>query len=362
MGTLNNMIFLDLKSKEELSIYPLGKNGKASSGEAQTVPLGEDYSFTAGAEFKKTEESCLSLPLSLLNFRVIEMPFSDRKRVRELLPFEIDGLILGGSGSAVFDAHILGESGGKSRVLVVYLMKDVLRAILEGLKSSGFDPRIITSLELADAVSNATGEQEIMDRILSAEPLSEEARITRAAEEIKRPVVNLRTGEFSYTADLEQSKKSLKITAILAVLLLTVFLADMTMMILAYRKENSALKNDLRRTYLSLFPGEKKITNEVYQLRAHYKELQGKEESFSGVEPLQTLLTLSGITGADVVFTEVTVDKELVILKGESPSLTEVQKLKGELDSSFTGVKISDTKPSAEDKTVFTLTAKRKGS
>jgi type II secretory pathway component PulL len=357
---MNDMVFLDLKNEEELAVYPIGRNGQTSSGEAKTVQLGGGYSVSGGNAFKKDEETFLSLPLSLLNFRIIEMPFSDRKRVRELLPFEIDGLILGGSGSVVFDAYILGESGGKSRVLVIYLMKEKLRAVLEGLKSAGLDPRVVTSLELADAVSTATGEKEIMDRILSPEPLPEETRIKRAAEEIKHPVVNFRTGEFFYTADVEKSKKSLRITAVLAVLLLAVLLSDMTMMVVTLRKENRSMKNDIRRTYLSIFPEEKKITNEVYQLKAHYKALQDKEESFSGISPLRTLLDLSRIKGADVVFTEVTVDKELVILKGESPSLTEVQKVKGKLEGAFTDVTISDTKPSAEDKTLFTLTAKRK--
>jgi len=37
---MNDMVFLDLKNEEELAVYPIGRNGKTSSGEAKTVQLG----------------------------------------------------------------------------------------------------------------------------------------------------------------------------------------------------------------------------------------------------------------------------------------------------------------------------------
>ena len=62
----------------------------------------------------------MSLPLSSLNFRVIDLPFSDKDRIREILPFELDGMILGGAEKVVFDDIIVGTSDNKYQVLAVY--------------------------------------------------------------------------------------------------------------------------------------------------------------------------------------------------------------------------------------------------
>ncbi len=194
--------------------------------------------------------------------------------------------------------------------------------------------------------------------LLSPEPLGEKDRISAAASEIKNPTVNLRRGEFAYTADTERTKKSLMLTAALVVLMLLIFLADNVMVIVSTKRENNSIKESIRKTYQGLFPSEKKISNELYQLKAHMKELKDKESSFVGVPALDTLLDLSNAGRPGVSFIEVTVDRDLTILKGEAPSMSDVQKTKTDLEKVFTEVNISDTKPSVQGKTLFTLAVK----
>src|SRR5208282_1575967 len=103
-------IFLDLK-EGDLAIYTVGKNG--GSGiirERISMPPGAGYTFNTEGSFRDNDESYLSLPLSLLNFRVLELPFSDMKQIMEVLPFELEAMILGGSSGVAFDAYPLGES------------------------------------------------------------------------------------------------------------------------------------------------------------------------------------------------------------------------------------------------------------
>jgi type II secretory pathway component PulL len=357
---VSNAVFIDLRDRE-LSCYAFEKNGRGGPlKEICSSPVGEGYSFSFERSFEKAEESYLSLPLSLLDFRVLELPFTDIRKIRELVPFEIDNLVLGGSGSVVFDAHVISRADGKSQVLVTYVPKEVLRTILGRLKASGIDPKAVISLELASIVATSATAEEIATRLLSPEPPADTGRTEGAYKEIANPTVNLRRGEFVYTVDEERTRKSLRTTAILVLLLLSVFTADSIMGIIAATRENSSLRTTMRKTYQGLFPTEKKISNELYQLKAHIKELQDKEESFIGISPLGVLLDLSGVSRPGIVFSEVSIDGDNVVLKGEGPSMSDVQKTKTELEKVFSQVNISDTKPSTQDKTLFTITAKGK--
>ena len=339
--------FFDL-SGEELTIYTIERNAHASvSGVAVDMPASEGY-----------EESYLSLPLGLLNFRVLELPFQDEKKVRELLPFEIDGLILGGAETVIFDVFPLEKAGDKYRALVVYVPKEVLKTHLNSLRLSGFDPRAVTSIELADALRSSVSEHDVMTRILSPRRLTQEERVKICIGEMEKPVINLRRGEFAYTADRDKTRKSLRLTALLAAALLLVFLSDMVFNAVTLTRSNSMISGDMRKTYLGMFPAEKNIGSVTYQLKAHIKELKEKESSLVGVSPLQFLLDLSRISKAGGSVNEITLGKELVVLKGECPSISDVQKIKGGLDSFLASVTISETRTSAQNHTLFTITAK----
>jgi type II secretory pathway component PulL len=349
--------FFDLR-EEELSIFILEKKNHAVLSR-HAVPLseGSNFSFVLDEKVAGIDESYLSLPLGLLNFRIVELPFSDMRKVMELLPFELDGLILGGTGDVVFDVCLLGNENGRSKVLVAYIRKEVLKTILNNLKSYGFDPRAVLSLELGHAVAAASKEG-FASNLLAPVPIENNERVGIAVRELQKPTADFRKGEFANTADTEKARKSLRITAALAALLLLLFLADTTMNIVSARRENQDLRDEIRKTYQALFPAEKKITSETYQLKAHLKELKDRESSFVGVSPLETLRSLTLMSRPGVSLSEVSVEKDIIILKGECPSLSEAQRIKAELEDVLTGVSISDTRPSPGNKTFFTITAK----
>ncbi len=352
---MSRATFIDLTANE-LSVYA-GKNGKTGMERILTTPVGEKFSFSADT-IPTDAEQVLSLPLALLDVRIIELPFSDIAKIRELLPFELDGLVLGGSGDIVFDARLLGESQGKSRVLVAYVRKGILRDILGKLKTSGIDPRVITSVELVHLVDSAAGEKGLADSLITPLSLSEEERRAAAAREIKNPAFNFRRGEFAYTADTEKAKKSLKATAVLAALLLAILIADAGMMIVFTKRDIRSLKDEMRKSYQTLFPEDRKVTNELYQLKAHIKEMKDKQTSFIGSSPLQLLLDLSRTSRPGVALSEITVERELIVLKGEAPSVADAQRLKTDLDAVLPGANLSETKPSGQGKTLFTIIAR----
>jgi len=355
---VRDIAFFDLKS-EDLSVYIMSRKG-GSYRLQDTLLASEDGkgSFDLPRKLEDVKDSYLSLPLSLLNFRILELPFSDRERIREVLPFELDSLILGGSEGIVFDASILRESNGKSNVLVSYITKEELKKLLERLTPLKVDPRIVTSVELAFAIGMPSSEERITSLLLEPEPLGEEDRKAIAIKEMESPTINLRRGELSFTADAEKAKKQLKVSAILGILLSLVFLSDVAVRIVTTKREISSVREEIRKTYSSVFPQDKKIVNELYQMKAHQKELKEKENAYIGVDPLRFFLDLVPTNRPGVFFSEVTVDRERILLKGECPSLSDLQQVKTDLEKFLAAVDISDAKPTASNRILFTVIAK----
>ncbi len=356
---MKRIAFFDLK--DQPVIYVMEKNG-GDFVLRETVPVIAKDTGAYGVEgaLGHVDETYLSLPLAYLNFRILELPFSDMGKIREVLPFELDGLILGGSEKIVFDACILEEGKESHKVLAVYVRKDLLKAVLDGLKAMGIDAKVVTSVEMALALGSFSSGDGITKLALDQgrQQGSKEERVRAAAKEVQTPAINLRRGDFAYTGDDRKKKKALRVTQVLALLLCAVFLSDASLKIVSAKRESSVIKEEIGRSYANVFPNEGKAADELYQLRAHLKELKDKQGAFSGMAPLQTLLGLSSAGGQGIVFTEVIIDKDRIIIKGECPSLADAQRLKGNLDRFLTGVGITDTRISAQNRMAFTITAK----
>jgi len=352
---MSRSIFIDL-GEEELRTYIFDiRKGKYEMEETKSFTVSNRFDFSIDKATEDVENAYLSLPLSRLNFRVIDLPFSDKNRIREVLPFELDGIILDGTDKVLFDCIALGNSGDKYQVLAVYIEKDVIREILTRLKSFNLDPAFVTSIELRNILKDFT-----LTRLLSPEAIEDKDRISLSMEEVKSPTINLRREGFSYTRDTEKTKKSLKVTAALLICLALVLSANFLAGMISTKYQIGSLRNEMRKDYQALFPQEKNIMNELLQLKSHMKELKGKEDLFIGVDPLDILLKLSRLEKQNVIFNEISADKGNISLKGEAPSLGNVQQLKDRLDNLFGEVAISDSKSSAQGKMLFTITARER--
>jgi type II secretory pathway component PulL len=352
---MGKVMFLDVAEKELFTYLFETRQGRYELRDSRKSPLPEKYDFPPEALAEDCEDVYLSLPVSMLNFRVIELPFSDRDRIRGVLPFELDGMTLGGSDKIVCDDIIIGSSDGKSQVLVVYIEKNIIRDILAKLKSNNRDPVFITCLELRNILQDFSP-----DKLLSSPPLDERVRIKLAGEEIKGPSIDLRKEEFAFTRDIEKTKKSLRVSAALIVSIALVISAGLLMKITTTKSEIGAVKNEMRKRYQAMFPQEKNIMNELYQLKSHMKEMRSREDVLVGVKPLDTLLKLSQLDRQSVVFHEITTDRDRLTVKGDAPSLSDVQQIKDKMGTLFDEVNIADSKSSAEGKMSFTITAKEK--
>jgi hypothetical protein len=141
-------LFLDVADKELLVYSFEPRQGRYELRNSGKYPFSENWSFPPEALAEDSEKVYLSLPVNMLNFRVLELPFSGGERIRGVLPFELDGMTLGGADKVVYDHIIINSSDGKSQVLAVYIEKNIIRDILAKLKANNRDPVFITCLEL----------------------------------------------------------------------------------------------------------------------------------------------------------------------------------------------------------------------
>ncbi len=346
--------FIDITSEPCIYIIEKGA-GKFENKETMPFDLSTDYHVSMPETPLDIDEFYLSLPLSLLNFRLVEMPFSEKEKILSVLPLELDSIILGGASSVIFDGIVLGNADGKSNVLAVYAEKTALNKIIEGLRPLNIDPRVVTSLELAGAVKEFSPE-----RLLNPVEMNREARIIAAMGEINNSTINLRRGELSYTKDEERLKKSLKWTAILGAAAILLFLLSAVLRIASAKKEIAAIGDDMGKIYSEIFPAEKKTSASLYMFRSRVKELKDKEGLLIGISPLEVLLGLSAVNKGNITFNEISLEKGRAVLKGEAASFSDVQQIRDALSKIMDEVNVSDSKTSVQGRILFSITAKDK--
>ncbi|MDF1562206.1 MAG: pilus assembly protein PilM [Deltaproteobacteria bacterium] len=89
------------------------------------------------------------LPGRHTSTHLLELPFSDQRRIEQTLPFELEDQLPFGLDEVVFDHQIIGQGEEGTLVLVTVVRKDFLREILEVLAEAGLDPRVVTHSGLA---------------------------------------------------------------------------------------------------------------------------------------------------------------------------------------------------------------------
>src|SRR5208283_1366444 len=188
----------------------------------------------------------LSIPIELLNFRILKFPFSDRTKIRKVLPVELNNLILDGADAVTFDFVVLGTADNTFDVLVAFVRRDILRDILSSLNSLQIEPEIVTSLELQSYVRN--GMPELISLLSNAEREHAIDRVKTAQEELVSPTINLRTGEFSFRKNFETLWRTLKVTAVLSIMLALLVNSEIAISTIIAKKESRFIKEEMRKT------------------------------------------------------------------------------------------------------------------
>ncbi|MBI1922250.1 MAG: general secretion pathway protein GspL [Geobacter sp.] len=109
---------------------------KAESAEAFSAVIAE-----VAKESAEGERIILSLPPSALFFREVVLPIADRRKLREVLPLELKGVIAADTSELVFDAVPM-HGGG---FLAVWAKQGEIKSLIDRMAVAGGEPQMVTA-------------------------------------------------------------------------------------------------------------------------------------------------------------------------------------------------------------------------
>ena len=355
-----------------------GDEGRAYVFEQETGRLMQEFSFSLGKDTtvelpEGVEETIVSVPLDWFGIRAMELPMDDLDSIRDVLPFELEGLVLGDPSQMVMDAVPLDQADNADdmtdmtnmnrRVLAVYIDKQRLASLLGSLKRSGIDPSAVTSSELGSLVQSLRSGGGLSELVAGSRPLEDQQLLERARAEIEEPTVNFRRGEFSYTKESQKIRRMFMMTAALAVALVLALSGHMALKAVGLGKEASAIEAQTLQTYSALFPGEKpeSVKGLRYKAEAKVKELRDRTQLYREAGALDLLMSLKDTQRQGLKLTEITVDSNAVILRGTAGSTEAMHAFKDDLGAFLSEVTIAESGAAASGGTGFSITARKGG-
>ncbi|MBI4710210.1 MAG: hypothetical protein HY759_03785 [Nitrospirae bacterium] len=298
------------------------------------------------------ERIFLSVPQKLLSVRELNFPFSDKDKIKNAIPYELDGLLLGETDNYCMDHLTAGYSGGGSRALAVSIEKTRLKEIVGMFSSVNLEPAAVTSIDIRLSMGDA-------GIIFKNASFDENVRLKAVIDEVEKPSINLRREELSYTGDVRRLSKSLRMTTALALILLIMLCSETVISFFWEKKENARLSREITALYRECFPEDAKIIDPVRQFRGNLSSLTERKAILTGAPVLDILLQVAE-SKKNISIYEFNMDEKNIFLKGAAVSFEDVDSFKNTLRPSFSDVKVMDSKTSPDKKINFVITMKVK--
>src|SRR5262247_203980 len=85
----------------------------------------------------------LAVPGDQLSVRVLELPFSDSRKIDQVVGYELEGQIVHAIEDVVFDHLVVGQGGEGSTVLAAAAKRDDVAALIAANEAQGTHPRAL---------------------------------------------------------------------------------------------------------------------------------------------------------------------------------------------------------------------------
>jgi general secretion pathway protein L len=132
--------------------------------EARSVPLPQGATpgerlKAALAQLQRAEDDtfAVALPGAQVASHLVSLPFTDARRIEQVLPAEVEGAIPFDLEEVVWDHAVLSQANGRTEVLVGVVKKSALQQALASFAEAGIDPSLVTFAPLALATPSERG-------------------------------------------------------------------------------------------------------------------------------------------------------------------------------------------------------------
>lgn len=389
--------------------------------------LNEQLTTTAGEEIR----TILALPPALVSLRELNLPISDRRKLRAVLPLELSGetaqpdqqlvcdavplaggtILAGWAPSAVVAEliNLLTEAGAEpeavtlaclhwhllapdqqSGAFAIFDRQSVLvcrpgATVPAYCRSLGADTdelgRTLTALELARDLPIQTVYQ--LDPEVSVElpssidlqPLPIPALLAQTPATGSLPTLalagplavaeaycsntlfNLRSGSLTWSRQRYQLLRRHRLPLLLAAVLVVLLLVESGTRWYLLQRDLASLNGSISRIYREIFPSRTKAVDEVAEVKAEIRRLQG---GISGPSSLAFLSELAAMKADEISqFSEVEYDGSRLRLKGDSRNSTAVNALRQQLLAAGWSVEQADLTNRPDGNVLFVLKGQR---
>lgn len=274
----------------------------------------------------------LYVSLDAFSMRKCVLPHLEGEKIREILPFEMEGLFLSPSSALVFDFYPLATAEKGTEGLVFALKKETAEKYAAPFIKAGLN--LVSLSPLWDVRLSEYGIEEglFYKTALNLAPSG------LTGEKKKRKTRDVYRTAFLYAA---------------AVLL--IFMTGLLFRYFLLLKNEARISKEVSAVYASLFPGQKMPSDLYYGVQAKLTELKQNYRAFKGIEVLGTLKSVSEGSREGVRVKEIAMDGNKAVLKGEAADYASVEQFRNNLKKSFNEVRLLETKSMAEGKSGFAM-------
>lgn len=163
--------------------------------------------------------------------------------------------------------------------------------------------------------------------------------------------LNFRSGSLAYTKAMDDFRKKLRLTAILAAVFVVLIFVQVGLRYYLVKKDLASLDGSVKSIYRELFPNRKNAVDEVAELKSEIKRLGAGNASGNVMLILKKLAEAKSddITG---IF-ETDIDGDQVRLKGDARSTQAVNDFKTKAAATFAAAEVSEIKSRPDGTVTF---------
>ena len=147
---------------------------------------------TIASEMDLEGATCIaSLPASLASYRNMDVPFKERKKLRQILPYELESNLPYPPEEVTIDFKVLEGFGGTEQhhVFTAAVQKESVGFYLSQLKAKGIEPQIRYGRNLPQAVRVRSEMKPIIGSLMASQNLVTKNIHAAAAAEIPKTSV-----------------------------------------------------------------------------------------------------------------------------------------------------------------------------